>query len=252
MNPYGPRAEVQVVDVFAKAPAAVNHSGNAFSHVPRRGRRGPFGAGVKDVEDLLESLPEVGAVTVTTTGATHDLACRANATFGVNVIEPSCDLRTSLGPGDWLRVGHNESHGRLRNEDAADLKPWAGSPDRRPPTRTRHVFTVVAVAHKPPYAITLSSPWPYASDANVALYEQGRGEKGERDAYRYVVTFDTLLGDLPPPSRRRSARNSGPRSRTASATATRRSGRWRRASTTRTSTTRPCRRPTTIQAARTT
>ena len=65
-------------------------------------------------------------MTVTTTGATHDLACRANATFGVNVIEPSCDLRTSLGPGDWLRVGHNESHGRLRNEDAAGRKPWAG------------------------------------------------------------------------------------------------------------------------------
>ena len=126
------------------------------------------------------------------------LACRANATFGVNVIEPSCDLRTSLGPGDWLRVGHNESHGRLRNEDAADLKPWAGSPDRGPPDANTHVFTVVAVAQKPPYAITLSSPWPYASDANVALYEQGRGEKGERDAYRYVVTFDTLLGDLPP------------------------------------------------------
>ena len=83
MNPYGPRAEVQVVDVFAKAPAAVNHSGNAFSlSYLGEAVEVPFGAGVKDVEDLLESLPEVGAVTVTTTGATHDLACRANATFG--------------------------------------------------------------------------------------------------------------------------------------------------------------------------
>ena len=49
---------------------------------------------------------------------------------------------------------------------------------RGPPDANTHVFTVVAVAQKPPYAITLSSPWPYASDANVALYEQGRGEKG--------------------------------------------------------------------------
>ena len=116
-------------------------------------------------------------MTVTTTGATHDLACRANATFGVNVIEPSCDLRTSLGPGDWLRVGHNESHGRLRNEDAADLKPWAGSPDRGPPDATR----------------TPSRSWPRPEAAlrdrlePVALRErrqrgalrQGRGEKGE-------------------------------------------------------------------------
>jgi hypothetical protein len=199
MNPYGPRAEVQVVDVFSNTPAAANHSGNAFSlSYLGEAVEVPFGAGVKDLEDLLESLPEVGAVTVTTTGATHDVKCRANATFGVAVIEPSCDLRTTFGPGDWIRVGHNESYGRLRNEDAKNLKPWAASPERGPPDAHTHVFTVVRVAQKAPYAITLSGPWPYASDANVALYEQGRNEKNARDAYRYVVTFDTLLGDLPP------------------------------------------------------
>jgi hypothetical protein len=199
MNPYGPRAEVQVVDVFSNTPAAANHSGNAFSlSYLGEAVEVPFGAGVKDLEDLLESLPEVGAVTVTTTGATHDVKCRANATFGVAVIEPSCDLRTTFGPGDWIRVGHNESYGRLRNEDAKNLKPWAASPERGSPDAHTHVFTVVRVAQKAPYAITLSGPWPYASDANVALYEQGRNEKNARDAYRYVVTFDTLLGDLPP------------------------------------------------------
>ena len=173
MNPYGPRAETQIVDVFGNASDAVNHTGSAFS-LSFLGETVaiPYGAGIADVEVAIEGLPDVGAVSVSTTSA-HDIisGCVANATFGLSVIDPSCDLSAYFEVGDWIRVGRNMS--------------------------TTQVFTVVHMQAVSPYALTLSSQWLGDDDGELKIYEHGAGLKGRRAAYRYVVTFDTLLGDLP-------------------------------------------------------
>ncbi|KAH8055104.1 hypothetical protein JL722_8529 [Aureococcus anophagefferens] len=173
LNPYGPRAETQIVDVFGNASDAVNHTGSAFS-ISFLGETVaiPYGAGIADVEVAIEGLPDVGAVSVSTTSA-HDIisGCVANATFGLSVIDPSCDLSAYFEVGDWIRVGRNMS--------------------------TTQVFTVVHMQAVSPYALTLSSQWLGDDDGELKIYEHGAGLKGHRAAYRYVVTFDTLLGDLP-------------------------------------------------------
>ncbi|KAH8049146.1 hypothetical protein JL722_12147 [Aureococcus anophagefferens] len=137
----------------------------------RRSPWHPYGAGIADVEVAIEGLPDVGAVSVSTTSA-HDIisGCVANATFGLSVIDPSCDLSAYFEVGDWIRV---------RNMS------------------TTQVFTVVHMQAVSPYALTLSSQWLGDDDGELKIYEHGAGLKGHRAAYRYVVTFDTLLGDLP-------------------------------------------------------
>ncbi|KAH8073998.1 hypothetical protein JL721_2554 [Aureococcus anophagefferens] len=161
-----------IVDVFGNASDAVNHTGSAFS-ISFLGETVaiPYGAGIADVEVAIEGLPDVGAVSVSTTSA-HDIisGCVANATFGLSVIDPSCDLSAYFEVGDWIR---------RRNMSATQ------------------VFTVVHMQAVSPYALTLSSQWLGDDDGELKIYEHGAGLKGHRAAYRYVVTFDTLLGDLP-------------------------------------------------------
>ena len=100
----GPVPERQVITVTAPG----GHLGGAFT-VAFRGEKVtvPAHAGVADLEQLLETLPTVGAVTVTSTPAREPLPLSAGATLTSNLLTPSQDPINFLSIGDWLRVGES-------------------------------------------------------------------------------------------------------------------------------------------------
>lgn len=174
--PYGPLAEVQILDIVSNSPI---HSNNATMNsievaMFEESVLIEYGAGISELELALEGLSKVGAVTVTTTSAKDAiLGCYVNVTQGLAVVATLCDLSQYFEVGDWIRIGAPNSI------DTA-------------------VFTVAHLAETPPFAITLSSQYLGESSLNVQICEHGAGKKGKRAGYRYVVEFDTLLGDLPP------------------------------------------------------
>ena len=133
-----------------------------------------YNAGPADLEAALESLPDIGAVTVTTESVKDDTGKTATATYGSNELTPSEDFSLLFEVGDWIRVGANESS-----------MGYSG------------VFTIVEMETASPYTITLSSAYLGETDTAAPVFEQGFDMRGQRDGYQYVVEFDSNLGDLP-------------------------------------------------------
>ena len=124
-------------------------------------------AGIADMQNALESLPTLGRVEVSTT------SCRIDAQASVSVVAGNAMI-TGLGgrplsqvyaQGDWIRLA-----------DPA----------------TGPVYTVLSL-DKDHNTLLLSAPYSGPTSAPgvaVPLYYH------QKDAYQYIVTFDSNLGDL--------------------------------------------------------
>jgi hypothetical protein len=117
------------------------------------------------IQAALTSLPTLGQVQVTTTSARTATNFVAAVTNGNALVTATAGgaLSAAFAVGDWIRVGDQM------------LGP---------------VYTVLSI-DTGANTLLLSGPYSGVTAASVPLWSQAR------DAYQYVVAFDSNLGDLP-------------------------------------------------------
>jgi hypothetical protein len=163
----GPLSEIQVIETSA----SVAIGGSFLLSFMGVSIEVDAQAGIADVEAALESLDNIGSVTVSTTSA-RDLVTSFNVTVskGSNLVYPDIDPSDVFEIGDWIRLDDEENG---------------------------PVYTIYDMNIYAPYEITLSSAYWGSSASNVQVYEQGSNAMGRRLGYQYIITFDSNLGDLP-------------------------------------------------------
>jgi hypothetical protein len=109
------------------------------------------------MQTAIEMLPTVGAVDVSTNGATIFTNKYGAVTTGAVDIVVS---GTTFIVGDWIRIG----------------------------SLTGPVYSVSVVGSN---SITISSGYTGSTSSRVPLYSNAR------DAYQYIISFDSNLGDIP-------------------------------------------------------
>ena len=154
----GPLKERQIIETFAdstlRGKFTVGYQGSTTEV--------SYNAGIMDMEAALESLPGLGAVTVTT-NSVKDLVSGKTLTVvhGSEFVMPSTDLSDVFEVGDWIRLYDNSSG---------------------------PVFTILDMATTSPYNLTLSSAVIsdmygreyMESSSYVEFFEQGKSAKGKR------------------------------------------------------------------------
>jgi len=119
------------------------------------------------MKQQLETLPDVGSVTVTTNSIKLDSTLTASVTKGLNTVVPSADPSAIYSVGDWIRLSS---------------------------ASTGEVFSVTAMSASSPFTITLSSAYLGETETTATAYM--RNVAGSEFGYQYIVTFDSNLGDL--------------------------------------------------------
>jgi len=164
----GPLKEIQVLTTYCVGSC---HLGGSFILSYRGVEVGlDAGVGLSELESTLESMGQVGAVTVTTHSVTSPVAAGGITAAVVQTdaqITPSADASAYLEVGDWLRLGSMDGD----------------------------VYTIVDMATRSPYTITLDHPYQAASGTNTSMFRQG--SKGSVRGYQYIIQFDSSVGDLP-------------------------------------------------------
>ena len=117
------------------------------------------------IQAALTSLPTLGQVQVSTTSARTATNFMAAVTNGNALVTATAGgaLSAAFAAGDWIRVGDQM------------LGP---------------VYTVLSI-DTDANTLLLSGPYSGVTAASVPLWSQ------TRDAYQYIVAFDSNLGDLP-------------------------------------------------------
>jgi PA14 domain/Fibronectin type III domain len=161
----GPQKEVQIISVGMAAGNTAPLAGSFSVSYGSNSVSVPADTGILGVEALLEAISGVGAVTVTTDGVTTPTVSATTAAVqnDAYTVAVSAALAGEFVVGDWIRLC----------------------------STTGPVFTVEAVATAPSGLITLNMPFPNDSAAACAVYTDSN------KSYRYIVTFDSALGDLP-------------------------------------------------------
>ena len=160
----GPLNEVQIIETSSSSPIGGYFEISLFGTT----QRVPASAFPSDLEKSLQSIPGVGALTVSSNSA-RDLVhgTTVSVTKGLTTIIPSEKLTTFI-VGDWIRI---------ENQDG----DW--------------LFAITDMAEVAPFTTTLSSPFLGDSDASSSIYQHGSHRN--RNGYQYIVTFDHVLGDVP-------------------------------------------------------
>jgi len=160
----GPLSEVQIIETSSSSQIG------GYFEVSMLGAkiRAHASAFTSELEKSLQSIPGVGALTVSSKSA-KDLVVgkAATVTKGLNTIIPSEELAEFI-IGDWIRIG-DQDEGLL--------------------------FSITEMANVAPFTVTLSSPYLGESDASANIYQHGTSQN--RKGYQYIISFDAVLGDLP-------------------------------------------------------
>ena len=159
-----PVGEVQIIETSATSQI------NGFFEVTFFGSTVRFDASsfTAEVEKGLQSIPVVGAVTVSSNSAKDLVIGKAvDVTKGLDTIIPNEEL-TEFVIGDWIRIG---------DQDGGQL------------------FSIIEMSAVPPFTVTLSSSYLGESQSSANIYQHGT--KLNRHGYQYIVTFDPTLGDVP-------------------------------------------------------
>ncbi|KAL9189871.1 hypothetical protein ACHAXT_009546 [Thalassiosira profunda] len=160
----GPLREVQVIETSASSQIGGYFEVSIFNATVRV----PASAFTSELEKSLQSIPGVGSVDVSSNSAKDLVAGKTvAATKGLATITPSEEL-TEFFVGDWIRIGDQDEGG---------------------------LFAIIDMADVAPFTVTLSSPYLGDSDSSLSIYQHG--SPGNRLGYRYIVAFDSALGDLP-------------------------------------------------------
>ncbi|KAG5186906.1 hypothetical protein JKP88DRAFT_156261, partial [Tribonema minus] len=157
----GPVKETQIVELGAAGGPAL--TGSFSVALGTNAVEILAGAGIVEFEGALESITGVGAITVSTDLVTTAVtgSYTAAVVYGSATAATSHDLSSQFAVGDWVRLCN---------------------------AATGPVFTVRDITTA---AITLSSPYGGLNAAACAVF---RGDSGH---FRYIVTFNSVLGDLP-------------------------------------------------------
>jgi len=163
----GPVNETQIIETFgfANATSISGSIGITYNgHTVEVGAR----AGPMQMKIALQSLPGVGFVDVNTNSVTQLVSGVTGKVIQGSVYIVITGVYSSVFTiGDWIRVG----------------------------SATGPVFTITSI-DTVNGIFTISSPYllytPLTGSAGVALYQNA-----DRVKYQYIVTFDSVLGDLP-------------------------------------------------------
>lgn len=127
----------------------------------------PFNAGLSEIENKLEQIPGLGDVTITSNSAkdlVHGLT--VSVTHGLDIITPSAEM-VNFSVGDWIRIGDRDSG---------------------------LIYSIFSMDKFEPYSIRLTSAFGGESDSAATVYEHGI--IGDRSGYQYIISFDSILGDI--------------------------------------------------------
>ena len=171
----GPLPEIQIIEITSTSPLGGTFDiGYDDSSVTL-----PAGSGIAVVEEAIQSLPGIGAVTVTTNAAKdivpNDVTTGSSKTVavtrGLDTVTPSQRLDDVFQVGDWIRIGDQN---------------------------TGPVFTVVAMSTALPFTIKLSCPYMGESSPATTIFGQSLSSGGGDDWYgfQYIVSFESALDDL--------------------------------------------------------
>ena len=156
----GPVKDVQIVETVGGSSLTLPLTGSFTLTFDSYSVEVSAQASIADMRIALESLPSVGAVDVSTNGATIPTELTATVTYGANVIT-SVSLPSSVfNVSDWIRLG----------------------------SVTGPVYSVAALGTD---SISLSGGYSGPTALTVPLY------RNSPDGYQYIVRFDSNLGDLP-------------------------------------------------------
>jgi hypothetical protein len=153
----GPVKDVQVIETVGGYSGELDLSGSFSVTFEGHSVEVAAQASIAEMQAAIESLPTVGAVEVTTNGATTSSGLTANVINQAITITGIATPSNQFKVGDWIRVSTS-------------------------------VYSVAVVGTT---SITLSSAYTGATANSVALY------KNALDSYQYIVSFDSNLGDLP-------------------------------------------------------
>jgi len=161
----GPLREVQIVETSSSSNIGGHFELSLFGNTTRlQANTSPM-----QLEKALQSIPGVGSVSVSSNSAKDLVVGKTVAvTKGLDTIVPSEEV-TEFIVGDWIRIGDQD---------------------------TGQLFAITDMADVSPFTITLSSPYIGESDLASNVYQHGSSPLN-RNGYQYIVSFDSILGDLP-------------------------------------------------------
>lgn len=160
----GPLREVQIIETSSSSQIGGFFEVSMFETKVRV----HASAFTSELEKKLISIPGVGSLTVSSNSAKNLVVGKSAAvTKGRNTIVPSQRL-TEFVVGDWIRIG-DKDEGQL--------------------------FSITDMADVAPFTVTLSSSFWGQSSESSNIYQHGLSQN--RRGYQYIVSFDSLLGDVP-------------------------------------------------------
>ena len=161
----GPLNEVQIIETSSSSQIGGLFEVSIFG----KKLRVDASAFTNELEKSLRSVPGVGSLSVSSNSAKDLVPGKtASVTKGLNTVVPSHQL-TEFVVGDWIRIGHQDE-GLL--------------------------FSIIDMSDVAPFTVTLSSSFTGQSSVSANIYQHGLPQN--RKGYQYIVSFDSLLGDVPP------------------------------------------------------
>ena len=161
----GPLREVQIIETSSSSNIGGHFELSLFGNTTRL----QSNASPMQLEKALQSIPGVGSVSVSSNSVKDLVVGKTVAvTKGLDTIVPSEELVEFIVE-DWIRIG-DQDEGQL--------------------------FSITDIADVSPFTITLSSPYIGETDDATNIYQHGSSHSN-RNGYQYIVSFDSILGDMP-------------------------------------------------------
>jgi len=161
----GPLREVQIIETSSSSNIGGYFELSLFGNTTRL----QANASPMQLEKALQFIPGISSVSVSSNSAKDLVVGKTVAvTKGLDTIVPSEELVEFI-VGDWIRIGDQD---------------------------TGQLFAIADMADVSPFTITLSSPYLGESDDASTVYQHGSSPLN-RNGYQYIVSFDSILGDLP-------------------------------------------------------
>ncbi len=161
----GPLNEIQIIETSSTSQIGGLFEVSIFGTTVRV----HASAFTSELEKILRSIPGVGSVSVSSNSAKDLVPGKTVAvTKGLNTLVPSEQLAEFI-VGDWIRIGDRDE-GLL--------------------------FSITDMADVAPFTVTLSSSFLGQSSESSTIYQHGSSRN--RKGYQYIVSFDAVLGDIPP------------------------------------------------------
>ena len=157
----GPASDVQIVEVYSNSSYSL--MGSFILSFQGNVAEIVAKTSLDDFQAILQRNLLVGAITMSTTSVLTSTSLTASVILGSLTITTTSDPSSFFGVGDWIRIANSTSG---------------------------PVFSVTAI-DSVSHVITLNKPYSGQTSSSVPLFYQ------PNSSFQYVITFDSMLGDVP-------------------------------------------------------